>query len=36
LTRRDDTPWSREFVDTLERLPHGSAEIGILSFFTEP
>jgi caspase domain-containing protein len=36
LTRRDDTPWSREFVDTLAKLPPGSAEIGILSFFTEP
>jgi hypothetical protein len=36
LTRRDDTPWSREFVDALARLPAGSAEIGILSFFTEP
>jgi hypothetical protein len=36
LTRRDDTPWSREFVDTLARLPPGSAEIGVMSFFTEP
>jgi hypothetical protein len=36
LTRRDDTQWSREFVAALERLPAGSAEIGILSFFTEP
>ena len=36
LTRRDDAQWSREFVDALERLPPGSADIGILSFFTEP
>lgn len=36
LTPRDDTQWSREFVDALAKLPAGSAEIGILSFFTEP
>jgi hypothetical protein len=36
LTRRDDTQWSREFIDALGRLPPGSAEVGILSFFTEP
>jgi hypothetical protein len=36
LTRHDDAQWSRAFVDMLARLPPGSAEIGIMSFFTEP
>jgi len=36
LIRRDDTQWSREFIDALGRLPPGSAEVGVLSFFTEP
>jgi len=36
LTVRDDTPWSRELIDMLAQLPPGAAEIGVLSFFTEP